>query len=142
MPQPPHALWKCPRCGRRFAKRRQWHSCRAQPVDRHFRGKSPALRAIYRRLLAALRSFGPLRLDAVQTSINLVGTHHFGGLTVRRDYLRLGFLSDRPIDDPRVVHRLVLGPKRVSHTVALRSIGDIDRQLVGWLRRAYTLQAR
>jgi hypothetical protein len=100
------------------------------------------LRTIYRRLLAALRLFGPVRVDAVQTSINLVSTHHFGGLTVRRDYLRLGFLSDTRIDHPRIVHRLVLGPKRVGHTVLLRSPADIDRQLLGWLRRAYDLQAR
>jgi len=97
---------------------------------------------MYRRLLAALRSFGPLRVDAVQTSINLVSTHHFGGVTVRRDYLRVGFLSDHVITDHRIVRHLVLGPKRVGHTVVLRSPNDIDRQLLGWLRRAYNLHKR
>ncbi len=135
-------LWKCPRCGLPFAKRNQWHSCRAQPVERHFRRKNPVLRQIYRRLLAALRKFGPLRVDAVQTSINLVSTHHFGGLTVRRDYLRLGFLSDRVIDDPRIVRREPLGPNRIGHSVLLRTSSDVDAQLLAWLRRAYTLQAR
>ena len=135
-------LWMCRRCQRRFAKRNQWHSCRAQPVEDHFKGKPPVLRRIYRALVAALRKFGPLRVDAVQTSINLVSTHHFGGLAVRRDHLRLGFLSDRSIADPRIVHREVLGPKRVGHSVRLRAVRDIDALLLRWLRRAYTLRAR
>ena len=142
MPRTTAKLWQCPRCERRFAKRNQWHSCRPQPIARHFHGKPLVVRQIYRRLIATLRRLGPLRIDAVQSSINLISTHHFGGLTVRRAHIRLGFLADHAIDDPRIVHRLRLGPARVGHSVLLRSPRDIDAQLLAWLGSAYALQRR
>ena len=136
------ALWKCPRCSRVFAKRRQWHSCGVRSVESNFRGKDPALRRVYRRLVAALRGFGPVRFDAVQSSINFVSTHHFGGLAVRRDYLRLGFIADHAIHDPRILRRMRLGAHRVHHRVMLRTPEDVDSQLNDWLHQAYTIETR
>lgn len=111
-------------------------------MDRHFQGRPPGLRRLYRVLVKALRTFGPLRIDAVQSSINLVSTHHFGGVTVRRDHLRLGFFSDRRIENPRIVRREAVGPRRIAHWVRLSTESDVDRQLLVWLRRAHELQRR
>ena len=136
------ALWKCRRCGRVFAKCKQWHSCEVRSIQSHFRGKDPGLQRIWRRLVTALRGFGPVRFDAVQSSINFVSTHHFGGLAVRRDYLRLGFIVDHAIHDPRILRRTRVGPHRVQHRVALRTPEDVDGQLKDWLNRAYTIETR
>ncbi len=134
-------LWKCPRCKRTFAKRNQWHSCLTHSVDHHFRGTDPRLRRTYALLIARLRKLGPLRVDAVQSSINLASKYHFGGVSVRRDHLRLGFLSDEPIDDERIIKTAKLGPRRVGHTVILRSPSDVDGRLMHWLKQAHTLQS-
>ena len=85
--------------------------------------------------------FGPVRVDAVQRSINLISRHHFGGVEVRKDYLRVGFLADKPIGSKRIVRRQRLGPRRVGHTVVLTAPQDIDDQLLGWLQKAYALQS-
>ena len=135
-------LWKCPECGRAFARREQWHSCLVRTVDHHFRGKDPQLKKTYEKLVARLKTLGPLRVDAVKTSINLVSRHHFGGLRVGKDRIRLGFLATDDIDDERIVRRLRVGPNRVAHTVILRGPGDVDARLMGWLKRAYALQSR
>lgn len=134
-------LWRCPSCGRQFAKRSQWHSCRRLPIDHHFRGKDPQLRKTYEMLIAPLRRLGPLRIDAVKSSINLVSRYHFGGISVRKDYLRLGFLSDRTIEDPRILGRERLGPHRLIHSVIVHSPDEVDDLLLSWLQRAYTLQS-
>jgi hypothetical protein len=63
-------------------------------------------------------------------------------VTVRQDHLRLGFLADHAIEDERIVRRLNLGPRRVGHSVILRSPTDIDTKLIRCLRAAYALQAR
>ena len=136
------ALWTCPRCGRRFAKRNQWHSCKARSTRVHLAGATPAVRALYRKLVAAMKGFGPLRIDAVQSGINLISTHHFGGVRVLADSLRLGFLADHRIEHPRVVHHEVVGPRRVGHRVLLRTAKDVDARLLGWLKEAYELQRR
>ena len=134
-------LWDCPRCGREFAKRNQWHSCLAHTVDHHFRSKDRQLRQTYELLIARLREFGPLRVDAVKSSINLVSKYHFGGIAVRRNYIRLGFLAEETIEDDRIVRTQPQGPKRVSHWVRLCSPGDVDDRLVSWLKKAYNVQA-
>ena len=41
------ALWKCPKCGRRFANRNQWHSCGSYTVAQHTAGRDPHVIALY-----------------------------------------------------------------------------------------------
>ena len=134
-------LWKCSKCGRRFAKKNQWHSCLVWTVADHFRGKNPHLKQLYQRLVARMGRFGPMRVDAVQRSINLISRYHFGGIEVRKGYLRVGFLADKPVASQRIVRRQELGPRRVGHTVILTSQKDVDDQLLGWLQKAYALQS-
>ena len=136
------SLWRCPACGRRFAKSRQWHSCSSRSVDHHFRGKDTRLRRLFDLLIQRLKAAGPLRVDAVKTSVNLISSYHLGGVKVQRDGLRVGFLAESPIDDPRIVHTLRLGPRRVSHAVVIRNRDDIDAKMLAWLRDAQALQAR
>ena len=141
MPTGRRTTWQCPRCRRRFAKRNQWHSCRPLPPSAHFRNKPKELWSIYNALVRGVRQFGPVRIDAVKTGINLTSRYHFGGVDVRRDYLRVGFLSDKVIRNTRIVKTQRLGPAKVAHTVWLRTCDDVDDQLLGWFRRAYTLQS-
>ena len=133
--------WTCPTCERRFARAKQWHSCKPQSIDSHFRGKDPTLKNLFDLLIGKLQKNGPLRVDAVKTSINLISRHHFGGVNVRRDYLRVGFLAREEIKNPRVVHKQVIGSNRVAHSVVVRSASDIDAELIGWLARAQALQS-
>lgn len=134
-------LWTCLECGRRFAKRNQWHSCRPQSVAQHFRDREPGLRETFDTLVARLREHGPVRIDAVASGINLASKHHFGGVSVRRDYLRVGFLAKDAISPARIVRTQRLGPNRVGHSVVLRGPADVDDQLIAWLNAAYDLQA-
>ena len=135
-------LWTCPLCGRRFAKQNQAHSCSVQRIDDHFRGKHPKLRSLFDALRRALERSGPLRVDAVESTINLVSKHHFGGIAVRREYLRVGFILDHEIRDRRICRAERVGPHRVSHHVLVSSLSDLDAQLLGWLSEAQAMQAR
>jgi len=135
-------LWTCPRCGRQFARPKQAHSCRVRTADEHFRGKNPELRPLLEALLRALRRSGPLRVDAVGSSINLVSGYHFAGIAVRRDYLRVGFILNHRLEDPRILRSERLGPHRIHHQVCVRSRADLDARLLGWLAQAQAMQAR
>ena len=135
------ALWKCPRCGREFAKRNQWHSCAVHSVDDHFGGKDPQLRDTFDALVSRLEDLRPFRVDAVKTSINLIGKHHFGGVAVPRRALRLGFMLDETVGSARIARAQGLGPNRVGHSVKLYSPDDVDEELLGWLRKAHSLQS-
>ena len=133
--------WICPTCHRRFARAKQWHSCKPQPVDFHFVDRDPALRRLFDFLIRKLEKTGPLRIDAVKSSINLISRHHFGGITVRRGYLRLGFLARKRIHSGRILHHESLGPNRVGHAMVISGKKDIDAELLRWLSEAQHLQS-
>jgi hypothetical protein len=96
---------------------------------------------MYELLIARLRKLGPLRVDAVKSSINLVSKHHFGGVSVKKDTLRLGFLSQEVLEDKRIVRTQRIGPKKFEHSVILRQPRDVDDILMSWLKKAYILQS-
>ena len=120
---------------------KQWHSCKPRSIDSHFVGKDSVLRQLFDFLIRKLKKAGPLRIDAVKTSINLISRHHFGGVTVRGEYLRLGFLARKPIRSARIVHSQILGPNRVGHSVLIRGKEDVDAELLRWLTDAQDLQS-
>jgi uncharacterized protein DUF5655 len=135
------AEWTCPECRRKFARAKQWHSCEVRGVESHFGGKNAGMRKLFDLLIRKLKKSGPLRVDAVKTAINLTSKHHFGGIRVRSDYLRVGFLARKRIDSPRIINTEVLGPNRVAYHVEIRTTRDIDAELLRWLKDAQAMQA-
>ena len=132
--------WTCPQCDRAFARSKQSHSCDARSVASHFEDKDPKLAALFENLVEKLQKRGPIRIDAAKTSIHLVSTHAFGGITVRRDHLRVEFLSRRVIDSARIVKTESLG-RRYAYHVIVREMSDIDKELIDWLAEAQAMQA-
>jgi hypothetical protein len=94
------------------------------------------LRELFDGICRALERGGPFRVDAVESGINLIAVHHFGGVRVRRDHLRVGFLVSETIESARIERTQRIGPRRVLHHVLVRSKKDVDRELLGWLERA------
>ena len=138
---PRKQLWRCPSCGREFRHRNQAHSCVSVSVDDHFDGKPPKLRQIYENLLAEITKSGPVRTDAVKTSINIANRAHFAMVYVLSSCLKLEFLFDKPLDSPRIVKSQQISEGKYIHFVKLFETGDIDEQLRGWLRVAYKIGA-
>ena len=134
-------LWKCPDCGRRFAKARQWHSCEIKGLEEHFRGRDPELRGLFDELVRRLRVFGPVGIDPVKTSINLTARDHFGSVMFRGNFLRLEFLSEKRIADARIVHVERRGPETFGHSVVLESVADLDDAVMDWLAAAYRFRS-
>lgn len=135
------ALCVCPTCGRQFATPKQWHSCFATAVDTHFTGKAPWLRETFAALVAEIEGWGPLRVDAVKTSINLAARAHFAGVTVQRDALTVGFVLARRVEDPRIVRHEDLGGRWTGHRIRIAKPDDLDAQLLDWLKEAYVLKS-
>ena len=134
-------LWKCPECGREFARANQWHSCTVKGLDEHFRGRDPHLRGVFDELVSKLRKLGPVKVDPVKTSINLTAARHFAGVTVRGTFLRVGFFAPTRIVDPRIVHFERIGPGKFGHSVVVETAADLDAQLLAWLAEAYRMSS-
>jgi Domain of unknown function (DUF5655) len=108
-------------------------------VDDHFTGKPPAVREVYDRLLAALRTVGPVVEEPKKTSIHLVRSSALAGVEVRKEYILLNIKSDAPIESPRVTKAERLSARRFHQKVKLSSPEEVDAELLGWLTNAYEL---
>ena len=116
------------------------HSCLAHSVEDHFEGKDPALRSMFDCLRRNMERFGPIRIDAVQSNINLAGKYHFAGVTVLKDRLKVGFLLHRRLEHPRIIRTQKVDSNKYSHFVKLARREDIDKQFLAWMKEAYSLR--
>jgi hypothetical protein len=138
---PPGESWRCPECGKRFARREQRHSCGVVSLAHHFRGR-PRSRALFEAFRAAVEdAAGPARLSVAKTRIGFLARITFAAVTPRREYLRAGFLLPRRSDSPRFVQVEHIPPYWV-HTLRIRHESDIDPELRAWLREAAAVGSR
>lgn len=108
-------------------------------IAMHFEGKPPELKAAYDRLIAVLNEFGPMREVPKQTSIHLEKNSGFAGIHPRKTHFNLEFRANIKIESPRIQRVLQVSSRRFEYTVKIAAPGDIDVELIGWLRGAYDL---
>jgi len=133
----PRSMWKCPKCGRRFAHSNQAHSCQVVPLRAHLATVPPTVRSIYQAVMRALRACGPVQVAPTKTGINLLSGTSLGSVRLHRSYLNLGLLLTYRLDDRRVTSVLQLSPRSFAHRLRLESVADVDAALRRWLREAY-----
>jgi len=129
--------WRCPECGRRFARKSQTHSCKTVSLESQLAAASPEVTRIYLALERVIREFGQFTAVPTKTQITLLARTTFAGVTVRKNWLNIGFILTREIDHPRIRRVERHSPRACVHTVQLRSERNLDSQLRDWLREAY-----
>ena len=108
-------------------------------VQEHFEGRSPAVRAVYERLLEAARHFGPFQEEPKKTSIHLARKTAFAGVATRKSALILTLKSETDLPSPRIAKRDQASAHRWHLEVRLEDPSQVDGELEGWLRAAYEL---
>jgi hypothetical protein len=102
-------------------------------------GKDDFIRSIYDRLLEALHTIGPFQEEPKKTSIHLVHKVGFAGVHPRKSYLILNLRIDHPIESHRLFKTEQVSKSRFHNEIKLVSPDDIDEELLGWLKDAYSL---
>ena len=131
--------WRCPECGRQFRQRTREHSCDVMTLSHHLDRASPEVRDGYQAVIDLLSSLGPFRVVPVKTMIVLTAMRNFGGITVRKESLDLGFFLERALDHARVHKSERLSPRKYAHHVRVAGPQDVDSEIAEWLREAYAL---
>jgi hypothetical protein len=108
-------------------------------VGGHFDGRAASVAATYAAVLAAARRFGRVREEPRKTSIHLVRETAFAGVATQKVALVLTIKSDRDLRSPRIRQHERASANRWHLEVRLTSPKEVDRQLRGWLERAYSL---
>ena len=132
--------WECPACGREFGRQQQSHVCvPAMPLADYLASQRPELRPVYQAVLDRVDAFGPVVVEPVGVGILLKSRRTFAELRPRRGRIACSVVLSRTLEHPRVVRMMRTSPKspRRAYFVDLRSVDDVDEELVEWLRESY-----
>ena len=130
--------WKCPKCGREFAKKRQVHSCTVYPLERHFRGKEEIARPLYNKLIADIvRQIGPLKVESLPCCIRLVSNHTFAAIYALKTKIRIHFTLNCELKSNRIVKKTKMSANRYLHSIDIEKESAIDKEIISWLKQAY-----
>ena len=108
-------------------------------VEQHFDGKSPHVREIYDKVLAACGEFGYLAEDPKKTSIHLNRNSAFAGVKTQVNSLVLTLKSAEDIPSERISNRLQASARRWYCYVKVSSAEEVDGELLAWLKNSYDL---
>jgi hypothetical protein len=120
-----------------FANRNQSHACGRFTLAHHFHGKPPLIRALYEKVVAAVRSIGPVRILPEKTRIAFQVRMSFAQVTPRRGWLDGHVVLARRLDHPRFRQVQTFSPRNHLHTFRLAQLSDIDDEFRAWLAEAY-----
>ena len=136
---PVRPLWRCPSCLRRFANRNQSHACGRYPLESHFTGKAPVIRAVFEAVHAAILREGPVTVLPEKTRIAFQVRMSFAQVTPRRHWLDGHVVLARRLEHPRFRKVETISPRNHVHHFRLSSPADVDATVRSWLREAYAV---
>ena len=110
-------------------------------VAAHFVRREPVVREIYDRLLASARAWGDVHEDPKKTSVHLTRRTAFAGVATRKDAVVLTLKSPKDIRSRRIAKHEQASANRWHLEVRLTDPGDIDAELIRWMKRSYEMSA-
>jgi Domain of unknown function (DUF5655) len=130
-------LWRCPKCGRRFANKNQSHFCSDVQLESHFEGKPPETRRLYEAFLAAVRSHGPVLVLPEKTRIAFQVRISFAALMTRRGYLRGHLVLAERRESPCFCKIESISPRNHVHAFELRDTVQLQGDMGNYIGEAY-----
>ena len=110
-------------------------------IKEHFENRAPEVKAIYAAILKAAKKLGPVGEEAKKTSIHLVRKSAFAGVATRKTALILTLKSDSDVASKRIAKREQASANRWHLEIKLEAPAQVDREVLGWLKKAYELAA-
>jgi len=135
-------MWTCPRCGRSFANRNQFHTCEPLDPAHQLAGRSPEVVAIYRRLVELAERNGPVTVLPQKTRIAFHVRMSFAAVTLRRRWVDGHVVLARRLEHPRFRRIDSLSPRNHVHQFRLATLEEADEEVAAWLAEAYRVGAQ
>ncbi len=139
---PERPLWKCPKCGRRFANRNQSHACGHYSLDAHFAGKPPLIRELFDAVVRAIEACGPVEILPEKSRIAFQVRMSFAQLTPKRSWIDGHLVLARRLEAPRFRRIESISPRNHVHHFRISDRRDVDAQFKEWLAEAYRVGAQ
>lgn len=101
--------------------------------------KSPASQSTYKKVVAEMRKLGPFEVEEKKTSLHLTHRRAFAGVHPRATGIILNLVLDAPLKNARVHKCEQVSANRHHVEFKIEAPGQVDAQLVGWMKKAYSI---
>jgi len=129
--------WSCPECGRLFARTRQGHECApAMSLEGFLSGGPPHEAPIVEAILAGLADL-EVHVEPVSVGVFLKRPRKFAELRTMTRWEAVSFTLGRTLRSPRISRKVLDTGRGYWHVVNVRSVDEVDDELLGWLVEAY-----
>ncbi len=132
--------WTCPKCGRRFRRERQPHSCQQVSLEDHFKNREKAKKIFDCLVDHANARVGECRIVSIPSCVHLSGNYDFLAVFPKKDGLEIRFLLGRELDSPRLTHSVKVSLKVFKNCFFLKSATEVDDEFIGWLKESYNFK--
>ena len=133
-------MWTCPKCTRVFEKKSQIHSCHQVPLEFHFKNKDQA-RDLFDYLVNQINNkIGQCKIISIPCCIHIFGHYDFLAVLPKKDSLEIRFALNHPSKNSRITNIFALSKINYKNCLSIKSIKDIDNQLLTWLEQSYFLK--
>ena len=135
-------LWVCSKCKREFAKKNQSHSCKAYPIEKHFKNKEFA-EFLFKYLKKEIeKNVGSLKIESLPCCIHLVSNYTFGAVWALKDRIRIDFRLDHEIKSSKINKTVKMSVNRYLYYLDITDKKEIDKKLLTWIKQAYELNKK
>lgn len=136
-------MWKCSKCGRKFIKVNQKHSCVNYPIENHFQNKGENSKNLYDYFVKKIeKEIGPIEVESLPCCIHLLSNYTFCGVWITKSKIKFDFRLNYQIKDSRVKKEVLLSKNRFIYYFEITSKEEINKKLIGWIRDAYFLNTK
>jgi hypothetical protein len=101
--------------------------------------KSPSSQSTYAKVIAEVSKLGPFKVEEKKTSLHITHGRAFAGVHPRATGIILNLVLDSPLTNARVHKCEQVSAKRHHVEFKLEDPSEVDAQLVGWMKKAYSL---
>jgi hypothetical protein len=135
--RPLQKLWRCPKCRRQFANRKQSHACGRYTLGSHFTGKPVLVRAIFDKLSVVAKKNGPVTVLPEKTRIAFQVRMSFAAFVIRRNWVDGHVVLARRLKNARFRRIETFSPRNHLRAFRFESVDDIDEEVAAWFAEAY-----
>ena len=96
---------------------------------------------MYEILMKQVETLGKVTVEPKKTSIHVKNRAAFLGVHPKKRWLDINIVTDAPIKSAKILKTEQVSKSRYHNMVRIGSEKDIDPELLGWLKQAYTLMA-
>ena len=103
----------------------------------HFKGKPPAVRAIFEKLLRVAERNGPITVLAEKTRIAFQVRMSFAAFVIRKNWIDGHVVLARRFEHPRFRRIETFSPRNHLHAFRFERVEEVDAEVSSWLAEAY-----